>query len=214
MRNLPLIFCGIFITLALSWTGIVLTSHIQFGKLQPVTPEGQTAAEASPGADLYPLASSGIADQGRAIYISNGCMYCHSQQVRRKGFGSDYDRGWGDRQSVPRDYIRQERVMLGTMRTGPDLMTVGERIKDTGWHHLHLYDPNLATKGSIMPPFRFLYQIREMPNGVKSPDAINFPEGYLAPGLEAVPTDEAKALVDYMLSLKLDYDLPEIQRVQ
>src|SRR5690606_15695344 len=121
MKNLPLLFLGIFFTLAFSWTGIVLTNQIQLGALQPMTatkdPETGGPADGEP---LNPGIGLGQALQGKQVYIELGCLYCHSQQVRRKGFGSDFERGWGDRQSVARDYIREERVLLGTSRTGPD----------------------------------------------------------------------------------------------
>ena len=112
MNNGPLIFLGAFLTIAFSWTGIVLTNHLQWGKMQPYFDEVEGRA--------FPAPMSGIAKQGKQVYQELGCIYCHSQQVRRPGFGADTERGWGDRQSVPRDYLHQERVLLGTMRTGPE----------------------------------------------------------------------------------------------
>ena len=37
MKSLPLLFLGIFFMLAFSFTGIVLTSHVQFGALEQST---------------------------------------------------------------------------------------------------------------------------------------------------------------------------------
>ena len=37
MKNLPLLFCGIFFALAFSFTGLILTSHIQIGSLTQTT---------------------------------------------------------------------------------------------------------------------------------------------------------------------------------
>lgn len=203
MKNFPLLFIGIFLTIAFSFTGIVLTSQIQYGRLLPASVEE--------GEQRYPRETVGIAQQGNAVYVSMGCLYCHSQQVRRKGFGADFERGWGDRQTVPRDYIYQRRVLLGTMRTGPDLMNIGQRQPDPSWHYLHLYDPKITSAGSIMPPFKFLFkkqQIKDQP----SANALKFPPNYHNPveeGYEVVPTDRCVALVQYLLSLKLDYELPE-----
>ncbi len=205
MKNLSLLLLGIFLTVAFSFTGIVLISNIQYGKLVP------TALEAD--GDKYPAAPVGSAQQGKQVYIDLGCVYCHTQQVRRKGYGADYERGWGDRQSVPRDYIFQNRVLLGTTRTGPDLMNVGTRLSSKDWHILHLYDPQITTPGSIMPPFSFLFEKRKIGFN-PSPDALKFPHNYPKqpePGYEIVPTDRCKELVDYLLSLKLDYELPESQ---
>lgn len=204
MKNLPLLFCGIFFCLAFSWTGLILSSQLQFGSLMPTAvEEGDTA--------VFPRRPSGLAEQGKAVYISLGCMYCHSQQARMKGFGADFERGWGDRQSVPRDYVWQKRVLLGTMRTGPDLMNVGQRLTAADWHHLHLYDPQITSPGSLMSPFPYLYEVKKV-GEIPSPDALRFPPNYAkAPpaGYEVVPSHRARVLVEYLLSLKLDYELPE-----
>jgi len=217
MNNLPLLFLGIFFTLAFSWTGLVLSSHLQIGGLAPTTSVLDEEGRPVAGEDRYPLALSGLAQQGKRVYIREGCMYCHSQQVRPKGFGADWERGWGNRQSVPRDYIRSERVLLGTMRTGPDLTNTGDRAMNEGWHHSHLYDPLITSPGSLMPAYPWLYEIRPIGEDGPAPDAVSVPEdSRLAPpaGYEVIPTAEARALVAYLLSLKLDYELPEIQFVE
>jgi cytochrome c oxidase cbb3-type subunit 2 len=215
MKNMPLIFLGVFFTLMLSWSGIILSSHFTLGQLGQTTQQLERnpdtgAMEIVAGETLYPLQMSGEAVRGKQVYIEMGCLYCHSQQVRRKGFGADFERGWGDRQTVARDYIQQDRVLLGTMRTGPDLMTVGQRIPDVNWHMIHLYNPQTTSEGSIMPPFPFLFQ--ERPIGVQglSADALKL-SGTFAPrkGYEVVPTQRAKDLVAYLMSLRLDYELPE-----
>lgn len=220
MKNLPLLFCGIFFALAFSFTGLLISGNEQLGSLEPST-ETLVPSDADPnllvmpeGEPLFPRQISGIAQQGKKAYIDLGCMYCHSQQVRRKGFGADIDRGWGPRATVARDYIRQNRVLLGTIRTGPDLAHLGGRYAgDAGrdWNHLHLYNPQIVSKGSTMPPFAFLYKTQEIVNG-PSENALQFPPGseYAPePGHEVVPTRRAEALVEYLLSLKIDYSLPE-----
>jgi cytochrome c oxidase cbb3-type subunit II len=230
MRSLPLLFLGIFFTLAFSWTGIVLTSHIQMRDLLPASTQlvdGKQEPIAGPtfrepgvlrpvmgantkGEPVYPLAMSGEALRGKRVYQEMGCLYCHSQQVRRKGFGSDFERGWGNRQSVARDYILQERVMLGTSRTGPDLANVGLRYSAL-WQHQHLYNPQITSPGSTMPPFPFLYQVQPV-SETRGPsaDAIELPAAYHpGPGLELVPSQRARDLVAYLMSLSQDYELPE-----
>ena len=69
---------------------------------------------------------------------------------------------------------------------------------------------------STMPPFAFLYETREI-DGAPSKDALKFPpNSQYAPnaGYEIVPTRRAKALVEYLLSLKINYSLPEAQIVE
>ena len=68
-----------------------------------------------------------MAERGRQIYAANGCVYCHSQQVRADYAGSDIERKWGERRSAPRDYLFERPVVLGKMRMGPDLANIGKR---------------------------------------------------------------------------------------
>jgi hypothetical protein len=49
-------------------------------------------------------------------------------------FGADLARGWGRRRTVARDYLRDQPVMLGTVRFGPDL-AIGLSL---GWGGLHI----------------------------------------------------------------------------
>jgi len=225
MKNLPLLFCGIFFALAFSFVGLLLSSNIQIGSLTQTT-ETLVPSDADPevmvmteGDPLYPPMPSGLAQQGKEVYISMGCIYCHSQQTRRAEFGADIDRGWGARQTVARDYITQDRVLLGTMRTGPDLVNLGGRYAgDAGrdWNHIHLYNPQIVSEGSTMPPFAFLYDVRKI-DGSPSEDALTFPpNSEYAPedGYEVVPTRRAIALVEYLLSLKINYSLPEAPIVE
>ena len=197
----PLLFFGIFLTLASSWCGLVLIPQLQFGRLEPVTVEATQ--------QLYPPNRSGLAERGMAVYRANGCLYCHSQQVRPEGYGADIQRGWGKRRSVARDYLRDIPVMLGTMRTGPDLTNIGVRQASAPWQLLHLYNPQITSKGSIMPPFRFLFEkhrIRSRP----SPEALLLTGAFAPePGYEVVPKPDAEALVEYLLSLKAITPLPE-----
>ena len=199
----PLLFLGIFLTIASSWCGLVLIPQLQFGRQQPlkIQETGET----------YPHPRSGLAQQGMEVYKASGCIYCHSQQVRPPGYGSDIARNWGQRRTVARDYLYDKPVMLGTMRTGPDLTNIGLRQSSAAWQYLHLYNPRIPSKGSIMPPFRFLFEKRKI-RGQPSPDALVLPrEEAPAPGYEVVPKPEAKALVAYLLSLKANAPLPEAQ---
>lgn len=88
------------------------------------------------------------------------------------------------------------------MRTGPDLANIGERQTSEQWHYLHLYNPQITSKGSVMPPFRFLFERRKM-GATPSPGAYT-----LGDGDEIVPKVEARMLVAYLLSLKHDVDTP------
>jgi cytochrome c oxidase cbb3-type subunit II len=196
MKNGLLIFLGAFAVLALSWGGVVLSAHHQLGRLS----QFKDPAEET----LFPQPLSGLADQGRAVYQDLGCVSCHTQQVRREGFGSDIARQWGNRQSVARDYIGERTVLIGSSRLGPDLRNVGARgyANDEYFYNL-LYAPGKIAPG--MPSYRFLFDVRKAVPGQISTRALKVtPEGD-----EIVPTRRAEALVAYLESLKDTYDYPE-----
>jgi cbb3-type cytochrome oxidase cytochrome c subunit len=123
--------------------------------------------------------------------------------------GADIARGWGRRRTVAQDYIYDAVVQPGTRRAGPDLANVGARLPDANWHYRHLYAPTVDVKDSTMPPYRFLFQQRKI-GKTPTPDALQL-TGELAPpaGYEIVPTDDARALVAYLLSLRADAPLFE-----
>jgi hypothetical protein len=130
MKGLQPLFLGIFGIFAFSWLGLTVIPNLQIGSLNPQTDED--------GGDVYPSPLSGMAHRGAEVYAANGCVYCHSQQVRPDYGGSDIERKWGERRSAPRDYIFEPIVFLGKMRTGPDLANVGHR-------------PALQEKGAASP---------------------------------------------------------------
>ena len=266
MNHGPLIFLGVFFSLALSWAGLILGPQLQLGGQQPVPTD----------AGLYPSARSGLAKQGAEVYRANGCYHCHSQQVKQdavqfgaqvtsigdntnaviatlvklgfasdtnaakqalaklplvlrenvslrdagftvkqlgepgakaevtfKNLGADLARGWGSRLTVAQDYLFDEPVMLGAQRIGPDLANVGVRAPDKfaaawkfsstntvaevrDWHYRHLADPRSVAPESTMPAYPWLF---------------------VQHGDKLVPTRDAEALVEYLLSLHSDVSL-------
>ena len=203
----PLIFLGVFFAMSLSWLGLVLGPQLQLGSKKPEQNEktGQ----------LYPQARSGLAQEGAQVYRANGCFYCHSQQVRPAGFGSDIERGWGTRRTVGADYLFDSPVMIGSQRVGPDLANVGLR-QDVNTLLLRLYNPQITApegKKSNMPRYPFLFEKRKVA-GKPSPDALKLPPS-IAPesGYEIVPRREALALVAYLRSLHSETPLFELPSV-
>ncbi|HEY5036716.1 MAG TPA: cbb3-type cytochrome c oxidase subunit II [Chthoniobacterales bacterium] len=130
MKGLQPLFLGIFGIFAFSWLGLTVIPNLQIGSLNPQTDED--------GGDIYPQPLSGMVHRGAEVYAENGCVYCHSQQVRPEYGGADLARKWGTRRSAPRDYIFEPIVFLGKMRMGPDLANVGHR-------------PALQEKGAASP---------------------------------------------------------------
>jgi cytochrome c oxidase cbb3-type subunit 2 len=137
--------------------------------------------------------------EGREVYIENGCVYCHSQQVRDVSAGADKYFGWG-RASLPSDYIYDNPHLLGTMRTGPDLSNIGSRQPSREWNLLHLYNPRMLVKWSIMPDFSFWFDVVTA-DKAPSDKAVALPG---QPNHWLMPHKEAEALVAYLLCLKRD----------
>ena len=88
--------------------------------------------------------------EGRKIYIQNGCTYCHTQFIRYV----DWDLG-AERIALAGDYIQDQPHLLGSERTGPDLSQEGGEHPDD-WHLAHFTNPRFARPNSLMPSFKFL----------------------------------------------------------
>jgi cytochrome c oxidase cbb3-type subunit 2 len=187
-----LIFVGSLLTLTSSWLGLIL---YPFWQLQGEPPYQKEATD-----DPYPAPLQGLALAGVKVYQANGCMYCHSQQVRSEKFGNWWDengqmktgadikRGWGLRRNVSRDYIHDRPTMLGTMRTGPDLANVGSRYSES-WQHNHLFNPRAFNDWSIMLSFAFFYT-KERISGERSEKALKLGrEWTVRPGYRWRPTE-------------------------
>ncbi len=91
-------------------------------------------------------------DKGRALYMANGCTYCHTQFIRPQdwGIGAGCIAEYGD-------YHQQRPHLLGSERTGPDLSQEGGEHPDD-WHLAHFINPRLTRPRSLMPRFEYLNQ--------------------------------------------------------
>jgi cytochrome c oxidase cbb3-type subunit 2 len=151
------------------------------------------------------------AQKGKAVFIANGCVACHTQQVRNV----DMDKVWGSRPSLAADYAgirrtdfwRNTATLMGTERTGPDLIDVGSRQPSRDWNLVHLYNPRIVVPESVMPAYPWLFTLKKSP--AASDVVVNVPATYLK-GKEGklVATEDALNLVAYLQSLK-QVKLPE-----
>jgi cytochrome c oxidase cbb3-type subunit 2 len=107
--------------------------------------------------------------RGRDIYKAEGCVYCHTQQIRH--LKSDEKRyGWRLVDAPPSkgwEYALDRPHFIGTKRTGPDLARVGGKYSSE-WHWSHFKNPrDLGEKyqhlpesklqqASIMPSYTYL----------------------------------------------------------
>ena len=144
--------------------------------------------------------------RGRDQYVGLGCVYCHSQQPRAPEQAPDNLRGWG-RPSTPADYAYDTPHLLGTMRTGPDLLNVAVRLPSVSWHLTHLYQPRAIVEQSIMPAYPFLFEEKEQAE--KDDVVVQLPEKYRPEGKVIVARQAALDLVDYLLSLDRTYPAAE-----
>ena len=133
---------------------IVSLAILSFATLLLVIIPGMQISQSgvAPGLKPYTVAEA----RGRKVYVSLGCLYCHSQQPREEAQAPDGERGWG-RASVAGDYAYDTPHQLGTMRTGPDLMNIGDRLPSQGWQLTHLYQPRAIASWSIMPAYPYLF---------------------------------------------------------
>ncbi len=98
-------------------------------------------------------ASLTAVERGRQVYISEGCINCHSQYVRP---GSPDVQMWGPAGNL--EAIRHEHPpLIGNRREGPDLTNVGAR-RSRLWLRIHLIDPRAVSYGSIMPSYAYLFR--------------------------------------------------------
>jgi cytochrome c oxidase cbb3-type subunit 2 len=104
-----------------------------------------------PSANASPRLSQ--VERGRQIYISEGCIHCHSQYVRPNSADVLM---WGPVQSVE-EIRHQHPPLIGNRRQGPDLAEVGSRRSEL-WLKAHFFDPAEVSGASIMPSFGFLFR--------------------------------------------------------
>ncbi|WP_174424538.1 cbb3-type cytochrome c oxidase subunit II [Cupriavidus basilensis] len=183
MNNERALLAGGMTMLALATSALVVIPYLQLRDVKPT--EG-----------VKPYSAAQL--RGREVYIANGCVYCHSQQPRDASFAPDAKRGWG-RVSVAGDYYYDHPHLLGTMRTGPDLMNIGVRQPSADWHLGHLFQPRAYVPGSIMPSYPFLFDVKDKAD--PGDKVVNLPEAFNPPGKIVVATATALDLVSYLQSL-------------
>lgn len=210
LRRFTISLAAVF---GLPWLFLVM---IPWAKMRDLRPIAYGEADGEVEAPSYPPGKSGQVQWGHRLYAQEGCVYCHTQMVRPTYAGSDLWRlGWGGREEEglaretrPHDFLGEPYAFLGVHRIGPDLSNAGWRLPEKAWHHLHLFNPRIVTPESVMPSFNHLYKVKPIEGG-RSAEALDLQGPHAPPdGYQVVPTPEARALVDYILSLKKDHKLP------
>jgi len=163
--------------------------------------------------------------QGRDLYISHGCVGCHSQMIRP--FRSETER-YGE-YSKAGEFVYDRPFLWGSKRTGPDLHRVGKKYPDS-WHYHHMMDPRTMSPGSTMPSYSWMatniMDHSEMPDKIRAMQKLGvpYPEGYAdqqamedlnkqaseivsglqESGVEVLPDAEIVALIAYLQRLGTD----------
>jgi cbb3-type cytochrome oxidase cytochrome c subunit len=91
--------------------------------------------------------------RGRQVYISEGCINCHSQYVRPN---TPDVLMWGPVQTVE-ELHRERPPLIGNRREGPDLSEVGAR-RSPLWMKAHFFHPSEVSHASFMPSYAYLFR--------------------------------------------------------
>jgi cbb3-type cytochrome oxidase cytochrome c subunit len=102
------------------------------------------------GVRVSPVLSE--AERGRLVYVSEGCLHCHSQYVRP---GSPDERVWGGTRGLDK-VVGEQPVLIGNRRQGPDLTNIGSR-RSTAWLKAHFIEPRTLVPHSAMPSYAHLF---------------------------------------------------------
>lgn len=114
--------------------------------------------------------------RGRAVYVAEGCIHCHSQYVRPDTADTEL---WGPAKSLE-EHLRGAPPLLGNRRQGPDLQNVAAR-RPEDWLREHLKAPRKFMPGSRMPSYAHLFRTG---------------------ATQAAAPSDGEALVAYLLTLR------------
>ena len=143
--------------------------------------------------------------EGKTLFVREGCWWCHTLLPEEtqdwQVFGAPPYLG---------DFNGESPTAFGSDRKAPDLLHVGSRNSSREWMTLHFFNPRLVQPHSIMPRFDYLWGDKDA-NGHTidydkwRADYNAYREGKTTtpPAVpEPAPNSEARALIDWVLSLK------------
>jgi cytochrome c oxidase cbb3-type subunit 2 len=140
---------------------------------------------------------------GRDVYIREGCVGCHSQQIRM--LRAEVQR-YGA-YSEANESVYEHPFLWGSKRTGPDLARVGGRYTDV-WQRTHLRNPREMVPESNMPSYPWLQRApldgQNVQDRMRALRRVGLP--YTDAQIAAAPNDikgktEEDALIAYLQGL-------------
>lgn len=145
-----------------------------------------------------------LQQEGRDLYMREGCNNCHSQTVRT--LAADVERyGNGGGYSKSGEFVYDRPHLWGSRRTGPDLARIGLKPLSDAWHKKHMENPQSVVPASNMPSYAFLNQPLDTTYSERKMKLLKFP--YTQADLDDLKgKSEMDAIIAYMR--KLGTDIP------
>jgi cytochrome c oxidase cbb3-type subunit 2 len=135
----------------IGWMIVCSILVVLFAGLVQIVPLFFQHSTTKPAAGVEPYDALRL--MGRDLYIREGCVGCHSQQIRM--LRAEVQR-YGP-YSLASESVYERPFLWGSKRTGPDLTRVGERYSDE-WHRIHVRNPRVVVPESNMPGYPWLAQ--------------------------------------------------------
>jgi len=139
---------------------------------------------------------SPLEQEGRDIYIRDGCNNCHTQTIRP--LVTEVLR-YGE-YSKSGEFVYDRPFLWGSKRTGPDLARIGGKYPDA-WHYKHMDAPRSMVPRSNMPDYAWLRGNQLDPEMVRRKmEVLGFP--YTEEQISALGgKNEMDAIVAYLQKL-------------
>jgi len=153
-----------------------------------------------------------LQQEGRDIYMREGCNNCHSQTVRT--LAADVERyGYGGGYSRSGEFVYDRPHLWGSRRTGPDLAHIGLKYPDPKgmWHRKHMENPQSVVPASNMPAYAFLSAPLDTSYSERKMKLLKFP--YTQADLDELKgKSEMDAIIAYMRKLGTDLPVSKVSK--
>ena len=187
----PVIFIILAFVVIMIGTSVTMIAPFKW-----INSAGDRIAEVKPYTPLQ--------QEGRDIYMREGCNNCHSQTVRT--LTADVERyGNGGGYSRSGEFVYDRPHLWGSRRTGPDLARIGLKYPDPkgAWHRKHMENPRSVVPASNMPSYAFLNEPLDTTYSERKMKLLKFP--YTQADLDDLKgKSEMDAIIAYMRKLGTD----------